>query len=123
MDSPNSLLPNPFWNSTTQASEVHDAENPLVFFIRKKITKHKTNPGVYGGEHVDVSENSEGSPPQIIHFNRVFPYFHHPFWGFPPIFGNTHVFPSQLLTFKQPITLPKLNKKLAPWKVTDQGPQ
>ena len=22
-----------------------------------------------------------GVPPQIIHFNRVFPYFHHPFWG------------------------------------------
>ena len=28
--------------------------------------------------------------PQIIHFNRVFHYFHHPFWG-PPIFGNTHI--------------------------------
>ena len=27
--------------------------------------------------------------PQIIHFNRVFHYFHHPFWGI-PIFGNTH---------------------------------
>ncbi len=26
--------------------------------------------------------------PQIIHFNRVFHYFHHPFWG-TPIFGNT----------------------------------
>ena len=24
--------------------------------------------------------------PQIIHINRVFHYFHHPFWGFPPIF-------------------------------------
>ena len=23
--------------------------------------------------------------PQIIHFNRVFPYFHHPFWGETPI--------------------------------------
>ena len=29
-------------------------------------------------------------PPQIIHFNRVFHYFHHPFWG-TPIFGNTQV--------------------------------
>ena len=28
--------------------------------------------------------------PQIIHFNRVFHYFHHPFWG-APIFGNTHI--------------------------------
>ena len=27
-----------------------------------------------------VSKNS-GSSPQIIHFNRVFHYFHHPFWG------------------------------------------
>ena len=31
-----------------------------------------------------------GFPPQIIHFNRVFHYFHHPFWGI-PIFGNTHM--------------------------------
>ena len=30
--------------------------------------------------------------PQIIHFNRVFHYFHHPFWGFyPTIFGNIHI--------------------------------
>ena len=38
---------------------------------------------------VDVSKNS-GKTPQIIHFNRVFHDFHHPFWG-TPIFGNTHV--------------------------------
>ena len=24
--------------------------------------------------------------PQIIHFNRIFHYFHHPFWGFYPYF-------------------------------------
>ena len=35
-----------------------------------------------------VSKNS-GFSPQIIHFNRVFHYFHHPFWG-TPIFGNIH---------------------------------
>ncbi len=29
--------------------------------------------------------------PQIIHFNRVFHYFHHPFWVFSPIFGNIHI--------------------------------
>ena len=29
-------------------------------------------------------------PPQIIHFNRVFHYFHHPFWG-TTIFGNTYI--------------------------------
>ena len=27
---------------------------------------------------------------ETIHFNRVFHYFHHPFWGI-PIFGNTHI--------------------------------
>ena len=32
--------------------------------------------------HMAVSENS-GFSPQIIHFNRVFHYFHHPFWGTP----------------------------------------
>ena len=31
-----------------------------------------------------------GFPPQIIHFDRVFHYFHHPFWG-TPIFGNPHI--------------------------------
>ena len=35
------------------------------------------------------SENS-GFSPQIIHLNRVFHYFHHPFWG-TTIFGNTHI--------------------------------
>ena len=37
---------------------------------------------------MDVSQNS--ATPQIIHFHRVFHYFHHPFWG-TPIFGNTHM--------------------------------
>ncbi len=34
-----------------------------------------------------VSKN-RGTPwyHQIIHFNRVFHYFHHPFWGFSPYF-------------------------------------
>ena len=27
---------------------------------------------------------------QIMNFNTVFHYFHHPFWGI-PIFGNTHI--------------------------------
>ena len=34
-----------------------------------------------------ISENSRFSP-QIIHFNWVFHYVHHPFWGPTPIFGN-----------------------------------
>ncbi len=29
--------------------------------------------------------------PPIIHFNRVFHYFHHPFWGPTPIFGSTPI--------------------------------
>ena len=33
-------------------------------------------------DEMGVSENS-GFPPQIIQFNRVFHYFHHPFWGTP----------------------------------------
>ena len=31
-----------------------------------------------------------GFPPKSSTKNRVFHYFHHPFWG-TPIFGNTHV--------------------------------
>ena len=40
-------------------------------------------------KQMDVSKNS-GFSPQIIHFIRVFHYFHHPFWGI-PIFGNTQI--------------------------------
>ena len=38
---------------------------------------------------MDVFENS--GTPKSSHFNRVFHYFHHPFWGFPPIFGSTPI--------------------------------
>ena len=31
-----------------------------------------------------------GFPPNHPFFHRVFPYFHHPFWG-TPIFGNLHI--------------------------------
>ena len=42
--------------------------------------------------YLGVSENS-GFYPQIIPSrNRVFHYFHHPFWSI-PIFGNTHLTP------------------------------
>ena len=41
-------------------------------------------------KHLDVSENSGFSPPNHPWINRVFHYFHHPFWG-TPIFGNTHL--------------------------------
>ena len=36
--------------------------------------------------HMGFSKN-RGGPPQIINSNRVFPYFHQPFWD-SPIFGN-----------------------------------
>ena len=35
-----------------------------------------------------VSEN-RGVSPQIIHFNKIFHYFHHPFWG--PLFLETPI--------------------------------
>ncbi len=35
--------------------------------------------------YMGVSKN-RGVSPQIINSNRVFPYFHHPFWGFSPYF-------------------------------------
>ena len=35
--------------------------------------------------YIGVSKN-RGVSPQIILFNRVFHYFHHPFWGFSPYF-------------------------------------
>ena len=38
------------------------------------------------------TKNRGGKTPQIIHFNSVFHYFHHPFWGKTPIFGNTHLY-------------------------------
>ncbi len=39
-----------------------------------------------------VEPKIRGKTPQIIHFNRVFHYFHHPFWGVnTTIFGNTRI--------------------------------
>ena len=54
-------------------------KQPLVFQRSKMILQ----------AHMGVSENS-GFSPQIIHFNRDFHYFHHPFWG-TTIFGNIHM--------------------------------
>ena len=39
--------------------------------------------------HMGVSKN-RGTPTSSI-LIRVFHYFHHPFWGFTPTFGNTHI--------------------------------
>ena len=35
-----------------------------------------------------------GFPPKSSILTKVFHYFHHPFWGPTPIFGNTHIGPS-----------------------------
>ena len=52
--------------------------------------------------HVGVSKNRGENPQiiQIIHFNRVFHYFHHPFWGFSPYFWkHPCTFKANLPTF------------------------
>ena len=55
--------------------------SPASCMFLFKDTKSKDRWKQYNG----VSENS-GFSPQIIHLNRVFHYFHHPFWGFSPYF-------------------------------------
>ena len=72
---------------------VRDMFGPQIF--RKKSRLFFNNGGggrgffygvwVPGDLYMGVSENS-GFSPQIIHFNRVFHYFHPPFWGFSPYF-------------------------------------
>ncbi len=41
--------------------------------------------------YMGVSKN-RGKTPQIIHLNRVFHYFHHPFWGVSPLFLETPIY-------------------------------
>ncbi len=36
---------------------------------------------------------NNGFSPQIIHFSKVFHYFHHPFWGVFPLFLETSTCP------------------------------
>ena len=47
--------------------------------------------GIKMGPILDVEPKIGGFSPKSSHFNRVFHYFHHPFWG-TPIFGHTHLF-------------------------------
>ena len=44
-------------------------------------------------DHMAVSENN--GTPKSSHFNRVFHYFHHPFWGEHPYFWKHPHFPMQ----------------------------
>ena len=58
--------------------------------------------------YMAVSENS-GFSPQIIHFNRVFHDFHHPFWGvFPLFFGVPPIY------FRTKSTFPGFPRVLKP---------
>ena len=51
---------------------------------RKKKTLRRSS--------LDVSPEIVGFPPTSSHFNRVFHYFHHPFWGTVPLFSkNIHL--------------------------------
>ena len=45
-------------------------------------------------------------PPNHPFVHRVFHYFHHPFWGPTPIFGNTHIVMVFLLGKKNGYELP-----------------
>ena len=49
-----------------------------------------------GGGFFNLGVSKNNGIPKIIHFNRVFHYFHHPFWG-TLIFGNTHYLNVELL--------------------------
>ena len=72
---------------------IRKATNRMAIQICKGTLKAISCPGdVARATHMDVSENS-GTPKSSIlfHFNRVFHFFHHPFWG-SPIFGNTHIY-------------------------------
>ena len=74
--------------------------------------------GVGGGPgtwniYMDVSQNS--GTPKSSGFNRVFHYFHHPFWD--PYFGNTHIhISSNKITLKGILSKPSFR-----WWKSSQG--
>ncbi len=52
------------------------------------------------GKLIWVFPKIRENPPQIIHFNRVWNhYFHHPFWGFYPLFLETSIWLNLWLFF------------------------
>ena len=57
--------------------------------------KHIAILSEWNWKYMGVSENS--GTPKSSHLNRVFHYFHHPFWG-TTIFGNTHIKSHMFLT-------------------------
>ena len=60
-----------------------------------------------------------GETPQIIHFNSVFHYFHHPFWGFSPYFWkHPYMHPGKKSTVQIPASEwwpPRLDRGKGQW--------
>ena len=54
--------------------------------------------------------------PQIIHFNRVFHYFHHPFWD-TLIFGSTHILANPCFSDQEPMKFIEVSYE-SRWKKT-----
>ncbi len=65
-------------------------------------------------QNIGVSKNS--GTPKSSHFNRVFHYFHHPFWGSnsPYFWFNTHIFggnfPPDLVKISRFVTWPTVHR-------------
>ena len=61
------------------------SRNPLAWLVvsPRGNKKTATQPRALGGKFGGFLK-WWGSPPKILHFNRVFHYFHHPFWVFSP---------------------------------------
>ena len=57
------------------------SREPVCFWSGQRKTLAK---------HMGVSKSRWVFPSNHPFVHRVFPYFHHPFWG-TPIFGNTHI--------------------------------
>ena len=79
----------PFQHPTSRSSGIESERDP-----GEATWEGKDLFGLFGVEEISglqmgVSKH-RGFSPQIIHFNRVFHYFHHPFWG-TTIFGNIQI--------------------------------
>ena len=73
-----------FWNRADDASGVERWD-------RKDLDPTMAGERQAGFGYGCWTKNRGFLAPQIINFNRVFHYFHHPFWGPTPIFGNIHM--------------------------------
>ena len=73
---------NPFERMDTKCDPI---ERPDLRIHQRQKSSDFLAPRFLSKINVDVSENS-GFPPKSPHFDRVFHYFHHPFWGKHPYF-------------------------------------